>query len=315
MLDKKVELYMKKICVIGSLNMDLVTKVSDFPKSGETIFGKSFQTFPGGKGANQAVALGRLGADVIIVGKVGEDIYGEKYLEVLRNNNVRQDAVEIEKEVSSGIAVIQVNDSGENNIIVVPGANGKVDTQYIESKWDIIRQADIFLFQLEIPLLTVIDVMKKLKKLGKVIILDPAPASKLPDDIFKYIDFITPNETEIETLTGRNIKNEDDLKEAGKILFDKGVKVVIAKLGSKGASIIKKDEYISIPGFKVSAVDTTAAGDSFNAGFAFALSEEKSLKDCVEFGNAVGAISTTALGAQEAMPTYEIISEFIKDKK
>lgn len=315
MLDKKVELYMKKICVIGSLNMDLVTKVSYFPKSGETILGKSFQTFPGGKGANQAVALGRLGADVIMVGKVGEDIYGEKYLEVLRNNNVRQDAVEIEKEVSSGIAVIQVNDSGENNIIVVPGANGKVDTQYIESKWDIIRQADIFLFQLEIPLLTVTDVMKKLKKLGKVIILDPAPASKLPDDIFKYIDFITPNETEIETLTSRNIKNEDDLKEAGKILFDKGVKVVIAKLGSKGASIIKKDEYISIPGFKVSAVDTTAAGDSFNAGFAFALSEEKSLKDCVEFGNAVGAISTTALGAQEAMPTYEIVNEFIKDKK
>lgn len=315
MLDKKVELYMKKICVIGSLNMDLVTKVSYFPKSGETILGKSFQTFPGGKGANQAVALGRLGADVIMVGKVGEDIYGEKYLEVLRNNNVRQDAVEIEKEVSSGIAVIQVNDSGENNIIVVPGANGKVDTQYIESKWDIIRQADIFLFQLEIPLLTVTDVMKKLKKLGKVIILDPAPASKLPNDIFKYIDFITPNETEIETLTSRNIKNEDDLKEAGKILFDKGVKVVIAKLGSKGASIIKKDEYISIPGFKVSAVDTTAAGDSFNAGFAFALSEEKSLKDCVEFGNAVGAISTTALGAQEAMPTYEIVNEFIKDKK
>lgn len=306
---------MKKICVIGSLNMDLVTKVSYFPKSGETILGKSFQTFPGGKGANQAVALGRLGADVIMVGKVGEDIYGEKYLEVLRNNNVRQDAVEIEKEVSSGIAVIQVNDSGENNIIVVPGANGKVDTQYIESKWDIIRQADIFLFQLEIPLLTVTDVMKKLKKLGKVIILDPAPASKLPNDIFKYIDFITPNETEIETLTSRNIKNEDDLKEAGKILFDKGVKVVIAKLGSKGASIIKKDEYISIPGFKVSAVDTTAAGDSFNAGFAFALSEEKSLKDCVEFGNAVGAISTTALGAQEAMPTYEIVNEFIKDKK
>ncbi len=306
---------MKKICVIGSLNMDLVTKVSDFPKSGETILGKSFQTFPGGKGANQAVALGRLGADVIMVGKVGEDIYGEKYLEVLRNNNVRQDAVEIEKEVSSGIAVIQVNDSGENNIIVVPGANGKVDTQYIESKWDIIRQADIFLFQLEIPLLTVTDVMKKLKKLGKVIILDPAPASKLPDDIFKYIDFITPNETEIETLTGRNIKNEDDLKKAGKILFDKGVKVVIAKLGSKGASIIKKDEYMNIPGFKVSAVDTTAAGDSFNAGFAFALAEEKSLKDCVEFGNAVGAISTTALGAQEAMPTYEIVNEFIKDKK
>lgn len=305
---------MKKLCVIGSLNMDLVTKVENFPKPGETIVGESFKTFPGGKGANQAVALGRLGADVFMIGKVGEDIYGTEYLEVLKNNNVREDGVHIEKGISSGVAVIQVSNRGENNIIVISGANGQVDTKYIESKWDILEEADIFLFQLEIPIITVVDIMKKLKAKGKTIILDPAPATKLPEEIFKYIDYITPNETEIETLAEKNIDNEDDLKESAQILLDKGVKAVIAKLGSKGAAIIKKDEYISIPGFKVNPVDTTAAGDSFNAGFAFALAEEKELEECVRFGNAVGAISTTAFGAQEAMPSYEEVMRFIKNK-
>lgn len=306
---------MKKLCVIGSLNMDLVTTVDKFPKPGETIFGDTFQTFTGGKGANQAVALGRLGADVLMVGKIGNDIYGTKYLEVLKNNKVRQDAVHIENGMSSGVAVIQVNSEGENNIVVVPGANDEVDIKYIESKWSIIEKSDIFLFQLEIPMITVIDTMKKLKAQGKIIILDPAPASKLPDEILKYIDYITPNETEIEILAEKKIESEEDLKLAAHILLDKGIKVVIAKLGSKGACIITKDEYMNIPGFKVDTIDTTAAGDSFNAGFAFALAQEKTLEECVKFGNAVGAISTTALGAQEAMPTYKLVSKFMDDKK
>lgn len=305
---------MKKLCVIGSLNMDLVTKVENFPKPGETIVGESFKTFPGGKGANQAVALGRLGADVFMVGKVGEDIYGTEYLEVLKNNNVSQLGIHIEEGISSGVAVIQVSDKGENNIVVIPGANGKVDVKYIESKWDILEEADIFLLQLEIPMTTVTDTIKKLKSKGKTIILDPAPATKLPEEIFKYIDYITPNETEIETLVEKSIDNEDDLKESAQVLLDRGVKAVIAKLGSKGAAIIKKDEYVSIPGFKVNPVDTTAAGDSFNAGFAFALAEEKELEVCVRFGNAVGAISTMALGAQEAMPSYEEVMSFIDSK-
>lgn len=305
---------MKKLCVIGSLNMDLVTKVKNFPKPGETILGESFKTFPGGKGANQAVALGRLGADVLMVGKVGEDIYGTEYLEVLKNSNVKQDGIYIEKGVSSGVAVIQVSNKGENNIVVISGANGEVDKKYIESKWNTIKDADIFLFQLEIPMDTVIDTIKKLKAEGKIIILDPAPAEKLPEEIFKYIDYITPNETEIETLVGKSIEEEKDLREAAQILIDKGVKNVIAKLGSKGAAFINKVEYKKIPGFKVNPVDTTAAGDSFNAGFAFALAEGKDLEECVRFGNAVGAISTTALGAQEAMPTYEVVSRFINDK-
>ena len=306
---------MKELCVIGSLNMDLVTTVGDFPKPGETIFGDSFKTFPGGKGANQAVALGKLGADVLMVGKVGDDIYGAKYLEVLKNNNVRQDGVDVEKEISSGVAIIKVNNKGENNIVVVSGANGKVDVNYIESKWDVILKADIFLFQLEIPMETVVYTMKKLKDLGKTIILDPAPASKLPDAVFNYIDFITPNETELETLSEKKIDNEDDLREAANILFDKGVKVIISKQGRRGAAIIRRNECVNVPGFKVNAVDTTAAGDSFNAGFAFALAQGKTLDECVKFANAVGAISTTALGAQEAMPHYEVVRKFMDEKK
>lgn len=306
---------MKKLCVIGSLNMDLVTTVKDFPKPGETILGESFKTFPGGKGANQAVALGRLGADVLMVGKVGEDIYGTEYLEVLKNNNVNQAGIQIEKGMSSGVAAIQVSDKGENNIVIIAGANGNVDIKYIESKFAMIKEADIFLFQLEIPMFTVIDTMKKLKAEGnKTIILDPAPAGKLSEDIFKYIDYITPNETEIEALTGKSVEDEKDLKQAAQILIDKGVKNVIAKLGSKGAAVINKVEYKKIPGFKVNPVDTTAAGDSFNAGFAFALAEGKELEECIKFGNAVGAISTTALGAQEAMPSYESVMNFITNK-
>jgi len=305
---------MKSLCVIGSLNMDLVTSMKEFPKHGETILGESFKTFTGGKGANQAVALGKLGANVLMVGKVGDDIYGAKYLEVLRNNKIKQDGVLVEQGISSGVAIIQVNNEGENNIVVVPGANEKVDVNYIESKSSLIEEVDIFLFQLEIPMDTVFETMKKLKKRGKTIILDPAPATKLPDEIFKYIDYITPNETELETLVGRKIENDADIKKAAQWLFDKGVKVVIAKLGSKGAAIINKNKYSHIPGFKVNTVDTTAAGDSFNAGFAFALAEGRNLEECVRFGNAVGAISTTALGAQEAMPTLEKVNEFISKR-
>ena len=294
--------------------MDLVTKVENFPKPGETIVGVSFETFPGGKGANQAVALGRLGAEVFMIGKVGDDIYGTEYLEVLKNNNVKHSGIHIEKGISSGVAVIQVSEKGENNIVVIPGANGKVDVKYIESKWDILEEADIFLFQLEIPMTTVTDTIKKLKAKGKIIILDPAPARKLPDEIYKYIDYITPNETEIEALTGKSVEDEKDLKEAAQILIDKGVKNVIAKLGSKGAAVINKVQYKKIPGFTVNPVDTTAAGDSFNAGFAFALAKGMDFEECIRFSNAVGGISTTALGAQEAMPSYESVMSFILNK-
>ncbi|MDI6617811.1 MAG: ribokinase [Clostridiales bacterium] len=305
---------MKKICVIGSLNMDLVASVERFPEPGETITGKSFNTFPGGKGANQAVAAGRLGADVSMVGKVGDDLYGDMYLKVLKENNVKSHGVGIENGISTGIAVIEVESTSENNIVIIPGANGKVDVSFIDSKWDVICNCDIFLFQLEIPIDTVLYTLKKLKQFGKTTILDPAPARALPEEIFEYIDYITPNETEIEILTKMKIDSEAALKNAAGMLLKRGVKTVIAKMGKKGACIISNEMFEHIPGFRVDAVDTTAAGDSFNAGFAYALSNGNSLKDCVRFANAVGALSTTAMGAQGAMPSIDAVKMFLKSR-
>ncbi|SFQ06334.1 ribokinase [Caldicoprobacter faecalis] len=302
---------MKKICVVGSLNMDLVVTVDRFPEPGETITGREFATYPGGKGGNQAVALGRLGADVLMIGKLGNDLFGEQYLNNLKENGVILDGVKVEEGVSSGIAVIEVDSTGENHIVIVPGANGKVDRAFIEENWHLMEERDIFLFQLEIPIDTVLYAVKKLKKAGKIIILDPAPARILPDDIFLNIDYITPNETEIETLTGIRIKDVDDLKEAGHWLVKKGVKNVIAKAGKKGAYLATSDDFVHVPGFTVEAVDTTAAGDSFNAGFAFALAQGKGIIESIQFANAVGAISTTAKGAQSAMPFLRQVETFI----
>jgi ribokinase len=303
---------MKKICVIGSINMDLVASVERFPKPGETITGKAFGNYPGGKGANQVVAAGRLGGDVRIIGKVGDDIYGHQYLSIFEDNFVKSDGVGVEQGISTGIAVIEVDASGENHIIVIPGTNGLVDKQYIDKQYEYINECDIFLFQLEIPLDTVLYAMKRLKENDKTVILDPAPAKVLPDEIYKYVDFITPNETEIQILTGATIEDENGLKQAADLLLNKGVNTVIAKVGKMGAYVINKNEIKHVPGYKVNAVDTTAAGDSFNGGFAFSLSVGNNIEQSVKFANAVAALSTTAMGAHGAMPTFNQVQSFIK---
>ncbi|OGO80299.1 MAG: ribokinase, partial [Clostridiales bacterium GWC2_40_7] len=284
---------MKKLCVIGSLNTDLVAVIERFPKPGETIGGKDFATYPGGKGANQAVALGRLGADVQMTGKLGDDLYGRQYLDVLEKAGVDSRGIVIEKDTASGIAVIEVEASGENRIIIIPGANGKVDCGFIDKMLDNILEYDIFLLQLEIPLETVCHAVKLLKDHGKTVILDPAPARELPDEIFCCLDYITPNETELEILTGIQIKNEADLKAAAGTLLDKGIGTVIAKAGKRGAYLINNNNFIHSPAYDVKVVDTTAAGDSFNAGFAYALSNGLSLKECAAYANATASLSTT----------------------
>ncbi|HHV97224.1 MAG TPA: ribokinase [Clostridiaceae bacterium] len=309
---------MKNICVIGSLNIDLVATVERFPKPGETITGKDFSTFTGGKGANQAVALGRLGANVEMIGKVGDDFYGRKYLKVLEDNGVKTRGIGIEAGVSTGVALIEVESSGNNRIVVIPGANGKVDIEFINDKMNYILENDIFLFQLEIPLDTVEYCIKKIKETQqtsgreKIVILDPAPAIQIKDELLKCVDYITPNETEIEILTGIKITNQDNIKKAAYILLDRGVKTVIAKAGGKGAYIVERNKFFHAPAPKVNVVDTTAAGDSFNAGFAFSLSQDKELEEAIRFANAVASLSVTAKGAQEAMPTIKQVQDFIK---
>ncbi len=293
---------MKKLCVIGSLNTDLVTVIDRFPRPGETLEGKDFATYPGGKGANQAVALGKLGADVQMLGKLGDDLYGRQYLKVLEKAGVGSLGIEIENATASGIAVIEVEVSGENRIIIIPGANGKVDRGFIDNRLGIIKECDIFLLQLEIPLETVCHTVKLLKDHGKIVILDPAPARELPEEVFKGLDYITPNETELEILTGRQIKNESELRAAAESLLDKGVGTVIAKAGKRGAYLIDRNNFIHSPAYDVKVVDTTAAGDSFNAGFAYALSNGMGLKECGAYANAVASLSTSGKGAQGAMP-------------
>ncbi|MGE5607328.1 MAG: ribokinase [Bacteroidota bacterium] len=304
---------MRKICVVGSLNTDLVASAERFPKPGETLLGKEFGTYPGGKGANQAVAAGRLQADVRMIGKVGDDLYGKQDLINLKQNGVNCDGVDTDPSISSGIAVIEVDGKGENHILVIPGANNTVDTRFIDKKLNFMLESEIFLFQLEIPLDTVIYTIQKLKESGKTIILDPAPAIILPDEIYQYIDYITPNETEILIITGKESKIETDLRRSAATLIQKGVGTVVIKAGEKGAYIINRNEFIHIPGFPVRPVDTTGAGDSFNAGLAVSLAQGYSLKESVRFANAVGALSTLAKGAQNAMPTLDEVKGFLKN--
>lgn len=298
---------MEKICVIGSINTDLIATVENFPKPGQTVTGSFFDTTYGGKGANQAVALGKLCADVTMVGKLGSDLYGDNYMKNFENCGVK--TVIDREDGSSGVAVIEIDKTAQNHIVVVPGANGKVDNAFIDKALEKVCDCSIFLLQLEIPLETVIYTAKKLSGMGKTVILDPAPAVELPDELLACVDYITPNETEIEIVSGKTVNSDEDLKAASENILNRGVKTVIAKAGGNGAYIINRKEFIHVPPYKVNPVDTTAAGDSFNAGFAFGLSLKLPLFDCVKIGNAVGGIATEGMGAQSAMPSPQTVRE------
>jgi ribokinase len=305
---------MKKVCVIGSFNIDVTASMQRFPKIGETVICDTFEVLVGGgKGANQAVALGRLGADVQMVGKLGAGFYGPEYLEVLKKNNVKCDMVDIEKNMIPGSAIVAVDGNGDNMLMIYPGANAKVSIEYIDDNWNEIAECDIFLLQLEIPDETNEYLVKKLKEAGKTIIFDPAPAKDIANDMFGYVDYVTPNETELEAYTGIEAKRADEFKRAGMMLLDKGAKTVIAKAGKNGAYIVTEDSFDYVPCYKVDAVDPTAAGDCFNAGFAYGIANDWNIKDSVRFAHAVAGISTTALGAQSAMPTYDTVKSFMEN--
>ncbi|NCD33737.1 MAG: ribokinase [Spartobacteria bacterium] len=294
---------MTKFCIAGSINMDIVTRMPRFPHPGETMHGLSFNTFPGGKGANQAVALSKLGADVTMIGKVGSDMYGRNYMEYFADMDMNCSGVEWEETTSTGTASISVAESGENNIVIVAGANGHVDSDFITRQSAIISSSDILLLQLEIPMESVLTAAEIAHKSGTMVILDPAPACPVPLELLQYVDLVTPNETEAEILSGMKINTPADMEEAGRKLLAQGAKTVIIKAGSRGAYVITPDSTEHIPGFTVTAIDTTAAGDSFNAGLAHALGEKHPLHAAVRFAHAVAAIATTKLGAQSAMPS------------
>jgi len=302
---------MKSICVIGSLNVDMVAAVERFPQPGETLTADGYSVFFGGKGGNQAVALGKLGAKVKMVGKVGEDIQGHDYIRHLRMNGVDVGGVLAEKGVATGTAMILVDRQGENQIVVSPGANGCLRPDDIDAMWEELIESDVFLFQLEIPIGTVSYAIKRLKQAGKTIVLDPAPASALPDAIFRYIDYMTPNETEVRYYAGKRDSYVYQLKEAAGDLVRRGVGTVIAKAGEDGAYMIRDAELRHVDAYPAHPVDTTGAGDSFNAGFAYALANGSDAAEAVRVGNAVGALSVQQVGAQSAMPTKEELDRFM----
>lgn len=295
---------MKKCAVIGSINMDMVLSVSRFPAAGETLTGGNFQTVPGGKGANQAVALGRLGATVRMAGRVGDDAFGRRYLDHFRQNGVDVRAVDAVAGTATGVADILVNAAGENCIVIAPGANGLCDLEWLDRALEATADCEIFLLQLEIPLDTVAEAVRRLRKMGKTILLDPAPAVPLPEDVLSAVDFLTPNETELKAVTA-GLPEDAGIEERVRHLVGGSGRVVVHKRGADGAYIGTRDGIEHVPGFSVRAVDTTAAGDTFNAGLAAGLAMGWPLRDAVRLANAAGALAVTAYGAQEGMPSLE----------
>jgi len=291
-----------KLAVIGSLNMDIVVEADRYPKQGETIMGERVRFIPGGKGANQAVAAARLGAETAMIGAVGDDAFGEELLRSLQDDGVNVSGVKRVGGTATGIASIYVA-GGDNSIVVVPGANAHVEPADIDRNEDKLREADIVLLQLEIPVETVEYAIKKAKELGKTVVLNPAPAQQLPSELFKYIDYMTPNRTELGWYTGLHADGET-LVHAMSRLKEMGVAHVITTLGDEGSAYLSNDgQDCKVPGYKVDVVDTTGAGDCFNAGLALSIAAGHSLDEAVRYGSIVSALSVTKFGAQAGMPT------------
>lgn len=296
------------ILVFGSLNMDLVAQVPRLPQAGETLLGNGFATVPGGKGANQAVAAARLGVPTTMVGRVGNDSFGPLLCDSLRAAGVNTDLVAADHG-PSGVALITVDGAGENQIVVVPGANGHVNISDVD-RLPLTAESSILLMQFEIPLMTVQAVAERAS--DHLVIVDPAPArADLPASVYGLVDILTPNQTEASQLTGVQVHDVATAIEAAQILCQRGTPTVIVKLGRQGAVAVSKSEVFHIPAFQVAAVDTVAAGDAFNGGLAVALWEEKSLREAVKWASAVAALSVTKAGAQPSMPTRERVKAFV----
>ena len=293
---------LKKILVVGSSNTDMVIKTNNFPAPGETILGGRFLMNAGGKGANQAVAAARLGGMVTFVGKTGDDIFGKQAIQQLEDEGINIDFVAVDHENPSGVAMITVDRKGENSIVVAPGSNGTLSPDDFDKAMSEFVDSEFVLMQLEIPIPTVEHIARIAAKKQKKVILNPAPAAVLSDELLRNLYLITPNETEAELLTGIKVTDQNSALKAALALNNKGVEIVVITMGSVGAFLLKdgKSEIIGAP--KVEAVDTTAAGDTFNGALAVALSEGKSIQESIAFANKAASISVTRIGAQSSVP-------------
>lgn len=296
---------MKRIVVVGSTNTDMVVKAARIPAPGETILGGRFLMNPGGKGANQAVAAARLGAQVVFIAKVGDDLFGREAKALFAKENICTDYVLTDPSEPSGVALIMVDAKGENCIAVASGANGTLMPEDIEGLEGVIAQSDLLLMQLETPLETVRYAADVAVNLGVPVILNPAPACELPSDLYDCLEVITPNESEAELLTNIKVTDEASAEAAARVLCDKGVLNVVITMGAKGAYVFDGEDGVMVPAFKVEAVDTTAAGDVFNGALAVALTEELELEEAVRFASKAASISVTRMGAQASAPRRE----------
>jgi ribokinase len=290
-----------QVVVLGSLNMDLVTRATRLPVAGETLIGREFSTTPGGKGANQAVAAGRLGARTAMIGCVGQDDFGRRLLAGLDADEVDRSAVRAVPG-PSGVALIVVDDEGNNGIVVVSGANSALTPADVDRQESLLAGARLVAMQLETPLVTVVHSARLARTLGRTVILNPAPAQPLPADLLANVDFLVPNEIETGTLAGMAVDSPARAMEAGRALRAKGARGVLITLGESGVVAVTSDGARHYPARRVKAVDSTAAGDTFIGGLCAALASGRALPDAIDFAQAAAAISVTRAGAQASIP-------------
>lgn len=301
---------MAKILVVGSINMDLVVQVPHPPEPGETVMGGDFQTFPGGKGSNQAVAASRMGAEVTMVGRVGNDDFGDTLIKGLVENKIKTTHVIKDSQEPTGIAMIAVAAGGENMIVLAPGANSAVSVEDVNKARELMRETDLLLVQLECPVETVAAAIELAKAYDVPVVLNPAPAQPLSRTFLEKVDYLTPNETELMLLTG-----EQKIDKAIRKLQNWGVRHLIITLGANGARVVSGTTDEHLPAYEITAVDTTAAGDAFNGVLAMALAEKKPLREAVHYGIAAGALATTIRGAQPSLPVREAVENLMRGQK
>jgi ribokinase len=306
-----------EIVVVGSLNADLVVRVDRFPAPGETLRGRRFDVFPGGKGGNQAAAVARLGARVTMVGQVGSDAQGAWLRSALAEAGCDVQLVSVDDGTSSGVALITTDSSGQNEIVVVAGANGTFAAERLAPALMSLHAARVLLLQLEIPIETVERAAAEARSAGAVVVLDPAPAADIPDQLLALASIVTPNESELARLAGgraldRPLRDDEVAETAGRLLA-RGAQAVLVKLGDRGARLVQSAGTRAWPAFEVEAVDTTAAGDAFNGALAVALAEGRPVEDAVPFACAAGAVSVARPGAQPSMPTRAEVDRLLDD--
>jgi ribokinase len=303
-----------KLAVLGSINADHILNLAHFPRPGETVIGKQYHIAFGGKGANQAVAAGRAGADIAFIACVGADDIGERIRQQLQQDRIDTAPVETDADESTGVAMIFVNGEGENNIGIYSGANAALTPARVAQHQQVIADADALLMQLESPLESVLAAAKIARAQQTQVILNPAPATALSDELLALIDIITPNETEAEILTGIAVKSDEDAARAAAALHAKGIATVLITLGRRGVWLSEQGNGVRIPGFSVQAIDTIAAGDTFNGAFITARLEGVAMHDAVRFAHAAAAIAVTRPGAQPSVPWRTEIDAFLQQQ-